>query len=113
MERCIEFPRPGKIAAPDGRQKLSCRLGKAFVPAALLLPPARQAVRQLARHGYGGEIQGTPSSHLGAVAEVEILGQRITMPSTRSLDRGSPPNAAGAIEGEDLTCPTSRRLLPF
>src|SRR5205814_4500771 len=56
-------------------------------------------------------IQSTPPFHMGAVAEVEILCQRITMPSTGSLDRGSPPNAAGAVEGQDLTRPTSGRLL--
>src|SRR3984893_9281711 len=33
------------------------------------------------------------------------------MPSTRSLDRGSPPNAAGPVERQNLTRPTSRRLL--
>src|SRR5947209_20318908 len=98
MECRVEFPRPGQIAVPDGRQKLSGGLGKAFVPTALLPPPARQAVRQLAWHGYGGEIQGAPSSHLGTVAEIEILCERIAMPSTRSLDRRSPPNAAGAVE---------------
>ena len=111
MERRIEFPPPWQVAAPDGRQKLSRRLRKTFVPAALLYPPAGQAVGQLARHGDGDEVQGTPSSHLGAVAEVEILGQCIAMPSTRSLDRGSSPNAAGPVEGEELTRPASRRLL--
>src|SRR6516162_1861785 len=111
MKRRVDFPHPGQIAAPDGRQKLSGRLGIAFVPTALLLSPARQVVRQFARHRYGGEIQGAPSSHLGAIAEIEILCQRITVPSARSFDRSSPPNAAGAVEGQDLTCPTSCRLL--
>src|ERR1700739_2427268 len=111
MERRVELPPPGQRPAPDGRKKLSGRLGIAFVPAALLLPPARQAVRQLARHGYGDEIQRSPSSHLSAVAEVEILRQRITLPPARSLDRGSPPNAAGAIKWQDLARPTSGRLL--
>src|SRR5258708_5121241 len=111
MECRVELPSPRQSAAPDGRQKLSGRLGIAFIPATLLLPPTPQAVRQLARHRYGDEIQRTPSFHLGAVAEVEILCQRITMPSTGSLDRCSPPNAAGAVERQDLTRPTSGRLL--
>src|SRR5690348_8382119 len=33
------------------------------------------------------------------------------MPSARSFDRRSPPNAAGAIERQDLARPTSCRLL--
>src|SRR5260370_9319605 len=111
MEAWVELPSPGKSAAPDGREKLSGRLGIAFIPATLLLPPTPQAVRQLARHRYGDEIQPTPSFHLRAVAEVEILCQRITVPSTRSLDRCSPPNPARAVKRPILALPTSHRLL--
>ena len=131
VDRSIKFPLPlpaartcnhrgevpRRISAPTA-DRCARWTAEAFGPSLqslcssdIVAPPARQAVRQLARHGYGDEIQGAPSSHLSAVAEVEILCQCITMPSTRSLDRGSPPNAAGAIEWQDLTRPTSRRLL--
>jgi len=38
MERRIEFPSSRQVAAADSRQKLSRRLCKTFVPAALLYP---------------------------------------------------------------------------
>src|SRR5690606_40297595 len=47
-----------------------------------------------------GQIFGTPSPDLRAIAEIEILGQRVGTPAAGVVNGGRAPDAARAVEGE-------------
>ena len=52
-----------------------------------------------------------PAAQLRAVAEIEILGQRVVLPAAGVLDRGAPPDAGSAIEVEEMPRPVPAAML--
>ena len=51
------------------------------------------------------EINKAPAGHLRAIAQVEILGERVGMPPPCILEACPPPDARGAVEVEEsATC---------
>ena len=48
-----------------------------------------------------GQEDEAPALELRAVAEVEILGQRVVLPAAGVLDAGAPPEAGRAVEIEE------------
>ena len=48
-----------------------------------------------------GQEDEPPAAQLRAVAEVEILGERVVLPAARVGDRRAPPDARGAVEVEE------------
>ena len=103
---------PRQVAADDDpRQQLARGLRKALVPAQLLPLPGTERVGQLARHTDRSQIERAPPGELGAIAEIEILGQRVAVPAAGGLDRRPAPDAAGTVERQELAGPAPGRLL--
>ena len=54
-----------------------------------------------------------PAVELGAVAEVHVLGEGVVLPAAGVGDAGFPPDAAGAIEGEEAAGAVAGGLFEF
>ena len=57
------------------------------------------------------EVYEAPASHLRAIAQVEILGERIGMPPPCVLQTRSPPHACGTVEVEEAVAVVPSTLL--
>ncbi len=57
------------------------------------------------------EVCESPTGHLGAIAQVEILGERIGMPPSCILQTPSPPHARGTVEVEEAVAGIPSTLL--
>ena len=98
MHGCLELLGRRQPAAEDFGQQLERGLEAARRPARLLTPVGVDRHRQLLGDGDAFDVGGTPAAQLGAVAEVQVLGQRVRRPATGLLDGGPPPNPGGPRE---------------
>ena len=89
------------VRTQDPRQQLHAGLDRALRPAVLLRLEGVHFHRHFRRRDDVREEHEPPADELGAVAEVEILGQRVMLPSARRLDRFTPPHPRGAVEIEE------------
>ena len=67
--------------------------------------------RQLGRRHDFRQKQKPPTLDLRAIAEIEVFGERIVLPASRSLDTSPPPDARRAIKVEEPPRAGARRLL--
>src|SRR5947208_2162252 len=67
--------------------------------------------RQFCRRDHVREKDKLPAGQLRAVAEIEILRQRVVLPASRFDDAGLPPKPGGAVEIEKAPAPAACRLL--
>jgi hypothetical protein len=52
-----------------------------------------------------------PAAQLRPVGQVEVLGQRVVLPTARIVDARAPPDPRGAVEVEKPARPVARRVL--
>src|SRR5262249_51385358 len=57
--------------------------------------------RQLRRRDQVGEEEEPPAAQLRAVAQVQILSERVVLPAARIVDRNPAPDARRAVEVEE------------
>src|SRR5262249_42122297 len=98
-------------ASQDGGKQLLSRLDRALRPAMLLRLEAVHVDGELRRHGQVAEVDEFPSGELGPIGHVEVLGQRIGLPSTDLLQAASPPDAGRSVEVEEAAGPMARGVL--
>ena len=67
--------------------------------------------RHLGRRLEVGQEHELPAPELRAVAEVEVLGQRVVLPAAAVGDRLGPPDARGAVEVEEAAGPVAPAVL--
>src|SRR6059036_1051357 len=67
--------------------------------------------RQLGRSHNVRKIDKFPARQLGAIAEIEILAQRIILPASALFDTGTPPETSRSIEIEKPAAAAARGLL--
>jgi hypothetical protein len=65
----------------------------------------------LSGHRNVVEIYEAPADHLRAVAQIEVLGERIALPATGALQTGPPPHARGPVEVEEAVAGIPPTLL--
>src|SRR5262245_33337264 len=118
MDHVIRQMHKGLVLRPevesrgeDAGQELACSLNRALRPALLLRLEARDDDRQLRRTHEVRQIHDGPTAKLGAVTEVEILGERVMGPAAGVLDRGAPPDPGRPVEVEEEAALAARRLL--
>ena len=91
----------GHGSFPDPRQDLEAGLDGALGPALLL---GLESVHLLGEFCWDDEIrqeEKAPSFQLCAVAKIEILRERVVVPSPRLHDGLPAPDAGGAVEVEE------------
>ena len=67
--------------------------------------------RQFGRRHVVGQEDELPALQLGAVAEVEVLGERVVLPAAAVDDRLAPPDAGGAVEVEEAAAAVAAAVL--
>ncbi len=91
----------GQRGGEDLGQQFPGGLERSLGPAALLRLEGVHGDRQLGRGRDLGHEHETPSPQLGAVGEIEVLGQRVALPAPGILDRRAPPDSGGPVEVEE------------
>ena len=89
------------VRPQDARQQLHAGLDGALRPAVLLRLEGVHLDRHFRRGDDVGQEHEPPAAQLRAVAEVEVLGQRVVLPSAGVGDRFTAPDARGAVEIEE------------
>ena len=100
-----------RIAAQHGAEHLAGGLDGAACPASLLLLKREDALGELVRSVYAGAVFAAPAAQCGAVAEVEILGQRVNLPAARVVNASAPPEPTRTIEVEPQAIAAAHLLL--
>jgi len=99
------------VGAKKRSEQLQGGLDAPLSPASLLSLEGADLGRQLGRDDDVGQIPYPPAAQLSAVAEVEILRQRVPLPAAGVLDAGPPPDASGAVEVDKQPSPAPCCLL--
>ena len=99
------------VAAHDGSEQPERALEAAGGPAPLLPAICVDRHRQLLGHDQVLEVGSLPPAQLGAVAEVEVFGERGRAPAARVLDRGASPHAGRAGEVREVAARRAHCLL--
>src|SRR5579862_8871673 len=89
------------IAAQYPWQNLFPRLNQAFRPARLLRLECSHLHGQFGGTFHILQINKLPSFELGAVRQVGIFSERVVLPASSLVDRGTPPHAGCAVEVEE------------
>jgi hypothetical protein len=100
-----------RVRAQDARHELQEGLDGPLGPAVLLALERVHLDRQLGRRHVVGQEDELPAPELGAVAEVEILGQRVVLPPAAVADRLAAPDAGGAVEVEEAAAAVAAPVL--
>ncbi len=67
--------------------------------------------RQLGRSDNVGYVSDAPAAQLSAIAEIEILRQRVPLPSTGVANALTPPHASAPVEVHEQSAAAARCLL--
>src|SRR6185436_19594632 len=86
VERGLELHAERRVALPDSRKELARDLDRAADPAMLLRLESVHLDRELARAADVPREHESPSLELGAIAEIEVLGERVRLPPARIQD---------------------------
>src|SRR5437870_1184162 len=89
------------IRAENRRQQLTARLNRPLRPPMLLRLERVHLDRYFRRRNQLRDEHESPPPELRPVAQVEILGQRVVLPSTGIRDRGAAPDTRRAVEVEE------------
>ena len=100
-----------KAAAEQSWKQLARGLNAALGPAPLLHQERRGCARKFGGNTHFVAQDEAPSRHLRPVADVEVLGQRVVMPSTCVLDCLSAPQPRRPVELEEPAPAVSSPLL--
>ena len=112
VEEGLGLDRQGEGLGPhDPRQQLDAGLGAALGPAVGLLLEADHLGRQLGGGGVLRQVDELPALDLGAVAEVQIFGERVVLPAAGVVDGGAAPDAGGAVEVHEPAGAVAGRVL--
>ena len=87
VEERLDLDLERQIRAQDRRQQLAAGLDRALGPAVLLRLEGVHLDRHFGRRDEVGQEDELPAAQLRAVAQVEILGQRVVLPAARVVDR--------------------------
>ena len=111
VEERLRLHAERQVRAQNPRQQLAARLHGSLRPAVLL----RLERVHLDRHFGGGDQVGEedelPAAKLGAVAEIQILGQRIVLPAAGIVDRHAAPGPRRAVEVEEAAAAIAPAVL--
>ena len=88
-----------------------CRSGRSLCPAMLLRFKAVHVDGKLGWHDGLRQVDKPPAFHLRSVAEVEVFGQGVVVPSSSVRYAGLAPDAGGAVEVKKSSAATSSGLL--
>jgi len=111
IERALDPHRERPRRAEHGRQQLARRLDRSPDPSPLLALERLHVGRQLRGRLDGAVEAEAPAAELGAIAEIEVLGERVGRPAARVLDTGAAPDTGGAVEVEEQARGGARLLL--
>ena len=111
MHDGLELDDGAKAAAEQAWKELSRGLNTALGPAPLLHQERRRCAREFGGNTHFVAQDEAPSRHLRPVADVEVLGQRVVMPSARVLERLSAPQTRRPVELEEPAPTVSSPLL--
>jgi len=92
-------------------EELPAGLDGALGPAVLLALEAVDVHRQLRRHVELVQVEEAPAGQLGAVREVEVLGDRVVLPAAGLGDGPAAPDAGGAVEVEEAAAAVAGGVL--
>ncbi len=101
VEERLRLDAERQVRPEDVRQQLAARLDGALRPPVLLRLEGVHLHRHFGRRNQAGHEDEPPAAQLRAVAEVEVLGQRVVLPAARIGDRLAPPDARRAVEVEE------------
>src|SRR6476661_2746181 len=103
MEEGLRLDRERLLRSKDARQQLQAGLNRALRPAMLLRLERVHLYRHFGGRDDVGEEDEAPAFELGAIAEVEILGEGIVLPAAGVADGLAAPDARRAVEIEEAT----------
>lgn len=101
MHDGLELDDGAKAAPQQAGKQLARGLDTALGPAPLLHQERGRCARKFGRDTHLVPQDKAPPRHLGPVADVEILGQRIVIPATRVHERLSAPHPRRPVEFEE------------
>lgn len=107
----LELDDGTKRAAKHAGKQFARGLDAALGPAPLLHQERGGRAREFGRHPDFVAQDEAPPRHLGPVADVEVLGQRIVMPSAGVQERLSAPHPRRTVELEEPATTVSPPLL--
>src|SRR5207249_9304318 len=108
---CLPFFTRAEIPLQEPREHLLARLHGALGPATLLGLERVHLDRKLCRHGEIMHEDELPPLHLGPVAEIEVLGQGVVLPSSRVFDSTPAQDSGGAVEIEEAAAEETSEAL--
>ncbi|MDE2974994.1 MAG: hypothetical protein OXU64_09815 [Gemmatimonadota bacterium] len=111
MHDRLELDDRAKASAEQSGKQLARGLDAPLGPAPLLHQERRGRARELGRHAHLVPQDETPARHLRPVADVEVLGQRVVMPSARVRERLGAPHPCRPVELEEPSAAVSSPLL--
>src|SRR5439155_17703478 len=94
--------------ASDRRQELERGLDGSFRPTTLLRFESRDQNRELCRANQIGAVDDAPAAKLRAIAQIEVLGQRVVRPASCVLDGDLAPDASRPVEVQKQVAPETR-----
>jgi len=100
MRRGLELDGKWKSAAPDCGQQFFAGLDGSFCPAMLLRFKPIHVHWELSGRYNISQVNEFPAHELGAIAQIEILRERVMLPATGFRDAGTSPETGGSIEIE-------------
>src|SRR4051812_10438681 len=101
MEKRLSFHAERNVGSQNFRQELPARLDRTLRPAMLLRLERVHLDRNLRRRDDIGQEDEPPASELGAIAQIEIFGQRVVLPAAGVGDDDASPDTCGAVEVEE------------
>ena len=111
MRGGFELDEQRQIRPPNLRQQVHARLDRTLRPAMLLRLEAVHIHGQLGRRHQVREENKPPALELRPVAQVQILRQRVMLPTAGIRDARPPPQPGRPVEIEEPPRPAPRRLL--
>ena len=110
MHDRLELDDGAKRAAEHAGKQFARSLDTALRPAPLLHQERGGCAWEFGRNTHFVAQDEAPSRHLRPVADVEVLGQRVVMPSARVPERLSAPHPRRPVELEEPSTPVSSPL---
>ena len=111
MHDALKLDHRTKRAAEHAGKQLPRRLNAALGPAPLLHQERGGRAREFGRDAHLVAQDEAPTRHLRPVADVEVLDQRVVMPSARVVERLSAPQTRRPVELEEPAATVPSPLL--
>lgn len=111
VQQRFEFDGRPEGTPEQTRQQLARGLHAALRPPALLHQKRGRCAGKLGRDPDVVAHDEPPAGHLGAVADVEVLGESVVLPAARVDEGLAAPKPRGAVEVEEAAAAEARTLL--